>query len=493
MLPSTVLALVLAASELTSMSPPSLRERLDGDAKSVAVHRDGGQRVVRFAASEPLFTVARELPSRDEKRIARDAWASLLEYDLALGSTREMYRSFHRLSGVSREKAFLIHYAAFLAQYRNALDFLAAIDRNGPLHTVLDEPVEELGVPRSAYAAYRLRYLNLARATELAALEAIHRSIGGAELPSLRAQIAADRTAILEHGKGRGELLTVKNALRITKSAGGDAFFPVQSGIAEWMGDTKVHRLNRSLVSQKQIAVMTGKLEPGDILLERREWYLSNVGLPGYWPHAALYIGTPAERRAYFTDEATSSWLKTNGADDFDALLRSRFADSYARHVTPEHGHPTRVIEAMSEGVVFTTMEHSADADAVAVLRPRLTKKEKAIAIARAFGYEGRPYDFNFDFVTDAALVCTELVFKCYEPSEGYRGLRLPVRDIAGRKAIPANEIAKLYDAEAGSGERQFDFVIFLDGVEREKRAVVADEGAFRSSWKRPKWHIVTK
>jgi hypothetical protein len=33
-------------------------------------------------------------------------------------------------------------------------------------------------------------------------------------------------------------------------------------------------------------------MSPGCILLVRRQWYLSNIGIPGFWPHAVLYVGT---------------------------------------------------------------------------------------------------------------------------------------------------------------------------------------------------------
>ena len=82
----------------------------------------------------------------------------------------------------------------------------------------------------------------------------------------------------------------------------GAAWLPIQAGVSEWMGDTKVYRVNQSLVSEGQIEALKTKLQPGDVLLERREWFLSNIGLPGFWPHAALYIGTAAERQAFLAD-----------------------------------------------------------------------------------------------------------------------------------------------------------------------------------------------
>ena len=94
-------------------------------------------------------------------------------------------------------------------------------------------------------------------------------------------------------------------------------------------------------------------------------------------------------------------------------------------------------------GVSLTTIEYSAAADSLVVLRPRVSKRVKAAAIRRAFEYRGRPYDFDFDFLTDRELVCTELVYKCYEPVGGSGGLQLPTTTILGRRVMPANLIAR--------------------------------------------------
>lgn len=477
-------ALACAASASSTSTDRGTVLKTAAAAESVRLYREGLASVNAFAAGRPeLFPPvkagAARLLSADERDEARAAWKALFEYVLALDSLGRRHADWWKRKGADRADALLVFAGAYLASYRAALDFLDRAENEPALHALLDEPAPDTGLPAGSFARFKFRFLNVARAAEFTALQAQLAAFPSASFPALKAAVDEDARRVLTHGvAGRGPELTARNGLKIVQSAGFAAWFPVQTGVSEWMGDTKVLRPGRSLVSAAQIAALTARLEPGDILLERREWYLSNVGLPGYWPHAALYVGTPEQRRAYF------------GAD-FEARLSSRAPAAYALSLGAEHGHPFRVVEAISEGVSFTTMEHSADADAVAALRPRLSKTEKAEAVLRAFAYQGRPYDFNFDFGTDAALVCTELVFKCYEPSKERSGLKLPVERMLGRFATPANLVAKLFDQEYGSPSAQLDFVAFLDGSERQGAAVESTVEAFRASWRRPKWHII--
>lgn len=496
--PTLLLALTAGAQPpaLASLSSSEQDERLASAAATVLVYRQGLRRAASYAADHPELFPAEKLPQKrllpaDAKRDARETWRAVMEYTLALDAVGRYHDRYWKLRKARRGKALLVYAASFMAGYRSALDFLDRSENDPGLHALLDEAVPETGLPKGAYAKYKFRFLNAARAAEFVALEALLRAELAEDFPQLRAAIEEDARRIIEHGLGRGEELTARNALKIVEQAGFGAWFPVQAGVAEWMGDTKVLRPGRSLVSQQQIEALGPRLEPGDILLERREWFLSNVGLPGYWPHAALYTGTPEERRAYFADKAVEEWARKQGAADFEALLSSRAPRAYAESLAAEGGHPYRVLEAISEGVSWTTLEHSSDADAVAVLRPRLSKREKAEALLRAIGYQGRPYDFDFDFGTDAALVCTELVYKSYEPTKGFKGLRLPLTSTLGRWATPANLIARMFDFEAGTKDQQLDFVLFLDGREKEGKAVEADILEFRRSWLRPKWHIL--
>jgi hypothetical protein len=354
--------------------------------------------------------------------------------------------------------------------------------------------VEELGLPAGTYANLKLRFLSVITASDFAARGTLFSGLSKEVVPDdLRKSIIEDADYVWKMGRGKAELLTAKNALKILRNVGDSAWFPIQAGVSEWMGDTKVYRVDHCLISASQLKELQPKLLPGDVLLIRHDWYLSNVGLPGFWPHAALYIGTPEERKKFFADREVEDWVRRKnpsciGVDD---LLKASAPMAYANSLEPEKKHPVRILEAVSEGVSFSALEHAADADSVVVLRPRLPKTEKATALLRAFHYAGRPYDFNFDFTTDSELVCTELVYKSYEPAKDMKGLRLPLTKMLGRPLLPANDIAKLFADEYATPSAQFDFVCFLDAVEKDGKAVESTVDKFRASWLRPKWHVL--
>jgi hypothetical protein len=111
----------------------------------------------------------------------------------------------------------------------------------------------------------------------------------------------------------------------------------------------------------------------------------------------------------------------------------------------------------------------------------------------RAFHYAGRPYDFDFDFLTDSALVCTELVSKAYEWDGELPGLDLPTVEVPGRQVTPANLIARQFDEDYGGAHQQFDLVAFLDGHEAAGNAIPAGLDTFRHSWRRPKWYVLVQ
>ncbi len=223
------------------------------------------------------------------------------------------------------------------------------------------------------------------------------------------------------------------------------------------------------MIDKQQLAQLAEVLEPGDILLERRNWYLSNAFLPGYWPHGAVYVGTTEDLQRLGLDSneyVRKHWNKFSAND--------------------EEGHPHVIVEAVSEGVIFSSLEHSiGGADSVAVLRPNVSEQEKKDAIVSAFSFAGRPYDFEFNFETPSMLVCTEVVFRAYGGNAGT--IQFPLEEIMGRQTMPAINLARKFDEEYGNDTAQFEFVAFIDGDEvTETSRFLTDAEAFRNTVDRP-------
>lgn len=457
------------------------------DLRNIQRYRLGQQQTFSYLANHRLFgEQAPQLPSASDKQELRNAWSRYLDYVLATDSIIKKYKAkVAEDEDLNQPNQFIVFYAAYISQYRNALDMLAVLDKNKDVHVILNEPIPTLGLRENGFSDFKYRFLHVKRAAEFLALEPT--VLRFENLDESVPFINGDRLAVIKYGVGKGSQLTLKNGLKIVADSVNQSVFPVQAGVAEWAGDTKVYRQKTALISEDNIKALQKQLRPGDVLLERREWYLSNIGLPGYWPHAALYIGTPKERETFFNDITVQHWVRSQGAGsgNFNDLLAARLPGQYKLSQVPENGHDIRVIEAISEGVSFTSLEHSAAADAVAALRPKLNKLQIAKAIFNAISHARKPYDFNFDFRTDNALVCTELVFKAFEASIAFE-----ISSVAGRDVVTANDIAKQHST---SDDSPWQFVAFLDGNEKTHDAVWRDEAEFKQSWLRPKWHIVTR
>ncbi len=423
----------------------------------------------------------------------RSIWYALLDNYLALDALAVKCIKFHRIEDKpKRIRTFHLARGVFLTQYRVALEVITVLERNPVMDTILNEADAPLGLPEGVYGHFKYQYLNVAKAGRYTALEAVAKVYKAPRDPQLAQWAEQDSRLILDAGKGPGPLMTLKNGLAILNDAGQDAWFPIQKGVAEWMGHTKVWRPHTYLIQPEQIRRIAHVLEPGDILLERREWYLTNVGIPGFWTHAALFIGSVEQRAALSREPELQSWLQAQGAKSLDDVIAKRHPGAYAAMQIPyRDGRLPRVIEALSPGVSLTSLHYSATCDSLAILRPRLSKADRAAAVVRAMRYFGRPYDYAFDFGSDQSLVCTELIVKAYLPDSTKKGLKLPLERLMGNLVTPANAFVRQFDQSFGTEDQQMDLIFFLDGNEKVERAAEADVQNFRKSWNRPKWYIL--
>ncbi|MEM8993930.1 MAG: YiiX/YebB-like N1pC/P60 family cysteine hydrolase, partial [Acidobacteriota bacterium] len=168
-------------------------------------------------------------------------------------------------------------------------------------------------------------------------------------------------------------------------------------------------------VSAAVCGALGRELRPGDVLVTRHERALTNLFLPGYWPHAALYVGGEAERRR------------------LGVALDARRGRLWSG--------PVRTLEALKDGVRFRPLEETLGVDAVAVIRPRVSEALIAEALSRAAQHEGKGYNFDFDFFRSDRLVCTEVIYRAYD---GVGQLSLPMRERAGRPTLSAEDLLDL-------------------------------------------------
>ena len=420
-------------------------------------------------------------------------WAATVDRTVALETLVTRHRYFYQINYVRHPEAnlrsFLIGYTALVANLGAGFALRTEVRNSPTLAVALNDARPERGIPARSYTRID-RGLDSPETAVLLHTGRAHLAFArqSGKLGSPREQrllaSAEEAYAKVVESVGKAPRLLLGSPVEVYRDTTIKLWFPLQKGISEAMGDLRTTR-RPNLISEQQASETKPRLEPGDIILERRNWYLSNLGLPGFWPHAALFTGDLAQLDAYFAGAAEL------GGKSFSAWVSEQLPRAHALYrARGPTGYLPSVLEAVSEGVSLHEFEESGAADYLAVLRPRLDKAHKLAAIRTAFSFLGRPYDFDFDFVTDSSLVCSEVVVKAYSAREGLPGLKFELGLTAGRVVVSPTDIARKFDREYRTPAQELDFVAFLDGVEATRSAVARDAAAFRESVRRPKWDI---
>ena len=153
-------------------------------------------------------------------------------------------------------------------------------------------------------------------------------------------------------------------------------------------------------------------LQPGDVIITRHEDATTNLFLPGFWPHGALYIGTQQQR---------------------DKLCVEISPEKLAR--AQDH---ICILEARKDGVLFRHLEDTLSVDCCVIIRPRLAQLDICKALTNAVTHEGKFYDFEFDFRRADKLVCTEVIYRSFH-GVGHINFELNTR--AGRVCLSAEDL----------------------------------------------------
>ena len=369
----------------------------------------------------------------------------LVSYWQSRNALFELVLSLHKAKGVSaseRPVALVISYAGALVLVDVARFLRENFHHRSVVRAKLNEPEPHFGIPEGTYDTVQKSLTSPVHAWHLYhAMSYVTQNWDDLtaccsqqnDLKSVldliatlqeRLDVSADRFVV---ARTRVQARSVRTKVR--RDLIGRALYGLQKCVSSFMADKYVRLGHHPGLSPEIDRELENQLQPGDVIVVRKEHAFTNYFLPGYWPHAALYIGTVPElqqMRLHEHDNVGPRWSSVEAAD-------------------PERPH--RVLEAMKDGVRIRSLTNPFRSDAVAVIRPKLTKAEIAEAIGRGIFHAGKSYDFDFDFARSDRLVCTEVVYRSFE---GVGGIEFGLTRRAGRMTLSAEDL--LQKAVDGDG-----------------------------------------
>lgn len=333
-----------------------------------------------------------------------------------------------RLNPQIRNDGILMSLAAALLLYDNYLLTAALFDQESKLRRVLNQPDKGYSLPAHRFTEVKQSFLSTENSERIFAAVAHYKKfiepdmnrVTTPERAYLQQLIAQSPSfAALKDNRMPADLRLSLRQMRMLSgdllkglSREGLNLFSMLFGNTVGLMETRRGKLYAQPELERQLA---GQLRAGDVLLEKTPFRLTDLMIPGYWGHAAIWVGSETELREL------GVWDHPVVRPHQEGIRRGK-----------------SVIEALRNGVVLNSFSHFLNVDDLAVLRPSQPDRAvQAARVLRAFRQLGKAYDFNFDVESTDRIVCSELIYQVYTE------MPWPTSKQLGRATISPDQIAQ--------------------------------------------------
>jgi hypothetical protein len=214
--------------------------------------------------------------------------------------------------------------------------------------------------------------------------------------------------------------------------------------ITKWgwniLSHIKLKQRSSWLISRENIDDILPKMMPWDIIVTRQNFIATNISIPWFWKHMALYKG--------------------NG----------------------------EIIDATWNGVQARSIyELALENDYLWVVRTNFSQKKIQRAIQNTLSHLKSEYDYEFNFLSDKKFICSELITKAYlKEFQTDEWLNIRLRYVSWALTYPPNDLIEKMSCEINHPE--LIPVCFIDCSEKNQISFESTLENFQSSYKRSRF-----
>lgn len=373
-------------------------------------------------------------------------WADYLDHMTDLDMLKNKYKTFYQLDYNTRPtrhaNAFFVTMTAFLTQYQYTLKVSERCEGMSAASTVLNAGGP--GFEKESLFAVKQWATNPDVLLQLSAaatyLQIVAKDVS---FPETDIQSAQNNLNKILQSLGSQPDLFIKNPLTYFEKTVSDSWNPIRKTAIEQFKNAS-QTVSKSFSTQ-ELLILQSDLEKGDIILGRRNWRITHIGLPGFWRQAYLV-----------TEKDTNNMIK--------------------------------VLQVSPDGVEISNLSGIERPDYLAILRPNWTPEDIGKAVNWAMGQEDKTFDAQADFVTDETVTDSELIVKAFNT---VHKTAWNAEFVQGNLRFLPNDFAETFSLYEGSKEQMVHSVLYWDLSKQSPSQGKDARELIKKSWQRPKWTLL--